>query len=248
MLHWLTAFIDVPTDRFEATGAFWAAVTDTSQSVTRGDQEQFLTFEPAAGTDHLGLQALDEGPRIHLDLHVASIPDAVARAVGLGAELVARPNGESGHAILRSPGGFVFCFVDHGGVGERSPRLTDPVEHRLDVICIDVPPAGYEAEYAFWSSLTGQALNPIHEDFPEFAGIPLRHQGLPWNVLVQRLGADDGRAVAEAHLDVSAGAEFAAVVDRHVAMGAEVDRRFDHWAILRDPAGLAYCVTDRDPD
>lgn len=244
MLQWLTAFIDVPTDRFEATVAFWAEATDTTRSAPRGDADQFLSLLPAIGTDHLRVQALDEGPRIHLDLHVESIPDAVARAVELGAELVAQP----GHAILRSPGGFVFCFVDHGGVGQRSPRLTDPIEHRLDVICIDVPPAGYETEYAFWSALTDQALNPIHEDFPEFAGIPLRHQGLPWNILVQRLGDDDGRTTAEAHLDVSAGPSFPEVVERHVGLGAELDRRFDGWAILRDPAGLAYCVTERNPD
>ena len=244
MLQWLTAFIDVPPDRFEAAGAFWAAATGTIRSAARGDRDQFLTFEPAVGTDHLRLQSLDDGPRIHLDLHVESIAASAERAVELGAELVARP----GHAILRSPGGFVFCFVDHGGVGERGPRLTDPVEHRLDVICIDVPAAGYEAEYRFWSELSGQPLNPIHEDFPEFAGIPLRHQGLPWNVLVQRLGPDDDRTTAEAHLDVSAGPTFPAVVDHHLRLGAELDRRFDGWAVLRDPAGLPYCVTERNPD
>ncbi|MEM9561515.1 MAG: VOC family protein [Actinomycetota bacterium] len=244
MLRWLTAFIDVPTDRFETTVDFWSTVTDTTRSATRGDRDQFVSLVPATGTDHLRVQALDGEPRIHLDLHVDSIPDAVDRAVGLGAELLAQP----GHAILRSPGGFVFCFVDHGGRGERGPRLTDPVEHRADVVCIDVPAPDYETEYRFWSELTGQGLSPIHDDFPEFAGLALRHQGLPWNLLVQRLGADDGRAGAEAHLDVSAGEGFSAVADRHEALGAHVERRFDHWVILRDPAGLAYCITDRGPD
>ncbi len=244
MLRWLTAFVDVPTDRFEATVDFWATATGTTRSARRGDRDQFVSLLPASGTDHLRVQSLDGRPRVHLDLHVDSIPDAVDRAVELGGEEVARP----GHAILRSPGGFVFCFVDHGGTGERSPRLTDPVEHRLDVVCIDAPPAAFEDEYRFWSALTDQQLSPVNDDFPEFAGLALRHQGLPWNLLVQRLGDDDGRVGAEAHLDVSAGDRFDAVVDRHVGLGAEVDRRFEHWAVLRDPAGLAYCVTDRNPD
>jgi len=30
-------------------------------------------------------------------------------------------------------------------------------------------------------------------------------------------------------------------------LGAEVVRVAEHWTTLRDPAGLLYCITDRDP-
>ena len=29
----------------------------------------------------------------------------------------------------------------------------------------------------------------------------------------------------------------------HVAAGAEVQGRFEGWTVLRDPAGMTYCVT-----
>jgi hypothetical protein len=32
-----------------------------------------------------------------------------------------------------------------------------------------------------------------------------------------------------------------------VAAGAKVVRRTDDWTVLRDPAGMAYCVTARAP-
>ncbi len=243
MIHWLTAFIDVPADRFPAATRFWAGATDATVSAPRGDRDQYVSLEPSDGHPHLALQSLDPEPRIHLDLHVDRFDEAVARSVELGAEIVAEP----GHAILHSPGGFTFCIVTHGDHHDRGPRLSDPIEHRLDVLCIDVPAGAYEAECRFWSELTGRELW-IGEEFPEFAGLALRHQGLPWNLLIQRLGDDDGGPRARAHLDVSSGDGFAAVVDAHVAIGAEVVRRFDNWTVLRDPAGLVYCITDRDPD
>ena len=63
-------------------------------------------------------------------------------------------------------------------------------------------------------------------------------------MLLQRLG--DERPTVGAHLDLAADDRDAEVA-RQVAAGAEVVSRTDGWTVLRDPAGMAYCVTGRAP-
>jgi hypothetical protein len=63
-------------------------------------------------------------------------------------------------------------------------------------------------------------------------------------LLLQRL--DDEQEAVTAHLDWSA-SDPEAEVAAHVAAGAEVQRRFQGWTVLRDPAGLPYCITHRRP-
>ncbi len=65
----------------------------------------------------------------------------------------------------------------------------------------------------------------------------------PLRFLVQRL---DDEGPAGAHLDL-ASSDRSAEVARHEALGAEVTFVGDFWTVLRDPAGLSYCVTGRDP-
>ena len=49
-----------------------------------------------------------------------------------------------------------------------------------------------------------------------------------------------------AHLDWAADSHKAELA-AHEAAGAEVQGRFEGWTVLRDPAGMAYCVTRRSP-
>jgi hypothetical protein len=49
-----------------------------------------------------------------------------------------------------------------------------------------------------------------------------------------------------AHLDLGTTDREAETV-RHRALGASVVTREEFWTVLTDPAGLAYCITDRDP-
>ena len=244
MIRWITAFIDVPDARFDADAAFWCEVTGSTLSPLRGDRHQFATVVPPAGDAHLRLQRLgpegrSEG-RIHLDFHVDSVADEVARAQELGArvveELGAEDGGDPTVVILESLARFTFCIVGHHGEHDRGPRRPEPVEHRLDVVCIDVPATAFDDEARFWSAFTGCDL-ATGDQFPEFAGLALRHQGLPWNLLIQRLGDDDGRPRAEAHLDVSSGDGFGAVVERHVGLGAEVVRPSTTGRSCETPAG-----------
>lgn len=72
-----------------------------------------------------------------------------------------------------------------------------------------------------------------------------RPTAMPLRLLLQRLGEDDGGPV-RAHADLACD-DVPVETRRHEALGAEVVRIAEHWTTLRDPAGLVYCITDRDP-
>jgi hypothetical protein len=67
---------------------------------------------------------------------------------------------------------------------------------------------------------------------------------MPLRLLLQRLDADDERE-AGAHLDLACD-NVPAERARHERMGAAVVAE-PSWTTLRDPAGLAYCITRRGP-
>jgi hypothetical protein len=74
------------------------------------------------------------------------------------------------------------------------------------------------------------------------ASFPEYHRGLlsddeSFGVLVQRLG--DG--AARVHLDIHT-TDRAAEVARLVELGATVVEEAEPWTIMRDPAGLLFCV------
>lgn len=240
----MTAFLDVPAASFEAASAFWAAVTRTTVSAPRGVDGEFATLVPSAGDAYLRVQRRAAGPaRIHLDLHVDDVDTVVAAAVGAGAALVAR----RGYAVLTSPAGLTFCVVPHRGEAVRPAPVerADGGRELIDQVCIDVPPERYDAECAFWTVLTGW---PHRTGSTADLSLLERPPGQPLRVLLQRLGAEDGATAARAHLDLAVGAPTAAAVAAHVAGGAVVHHEGPRWVTLVDPAGLPYCLTERDPD
>jgi predicted enzyme related to lactoylglutathione lyase len=105
---------------------------------------------------------------------------------------------------------------------------------KLSMIVMDIPADKNDAEIAFWQAATGRPLKQIKQH-PEFYGtmLPGGHMGL----LVQRL--DDGPA--HVHVDIKTD-DMAAEVARLEALGAERVREFDTWWVMRDPAGLLFCV------
>jgi Glyoxalase-like domain len=110
---------------------------------------------------------------------------------------------------------------------------------RLYKVVIDVPPADHERELGFWSAATGQSL--AHFDrYPEYHGSALH--GLDFWLLTQRL--DDGQA--RLHLDIHTD-DLAAEVLRLEKLGAERVRQVHAWQIMRDPAGLLFCVIPEPP-
>lgn len=240
-VRWLTAFIDLPPDRFAAGSAFWLGATATELSGFRGPDASFATLIPVAGDAHLRVQRLAEPEgRIHLDLHVDDVGSAVDEAVALGATERHR----DGHAVLASPGGLVFCLVDHHGEAEIAPPAADPHPCTVDQICLDVPASRFDDEVAFWSTLTGWP--PEQAVLQEFTRLT-RPAGSPMRLLLQRLGPDDAAESTRAHLDLSAGDHVEALAAHHGAQGAEVLGVHRFWTVMRDPAGLVYCLTRRDP-
>ena len=239
---WAVAFIDLPEESYEDGARFWSAVTGYTLGPQRGPDQQFTTLVPPGGLDFLRLQRLADGPRIHLDVHVDDPAAAAGEAVRLGA--TTEPSPFDDVAIMRSPGGFVFCFVREGA-GQRPAPRTWPDGHTsyVDQVCLDVPPSRYDEELAFWSALTGwQRRDPSPGS--EFGRVtPPPDQ--PLQLLVQRL--DDEQEAVTAHLDWAT-SDREAEVAAHVAAGAQLQGRFEHWTVLRDPAGMTYCVTRRRPE
>jgi hypothetical protein len=234
---WTTAFLDLPPDVFDRGVAFWLAVTDGTLSARRGSDGQFATVVPRDGDAYLRVQRRPAGtaPRTHLDLHVVD----VEAAAGLAESLGARRLHQNAHVVLVSPGGYVFCIVlDRGEVVRPAPRNGALV----DQLCVDIPAERYGAECAFWAALTGWELR---KDTPEEFHELVRPPGVPLRLLLQRLGERGGEV--RAHLDLAAGRSRDAVVAQHVAYGAVVEGRRRGWVVLRDPGGLRYCVTARDP-
>ncbi len=105
---------------------------------------------------------------------------------------------------------------------------------RLSKIVIDVPPAEHDRELAFWSGAVGQELTQGHR-YPEYHGAALH--GQEFGLLIQRLGDGPGRLHLDIHTD-----DLAAEVARLEALGAERVEKVHSWWILRDPAGLLFCV------
>jgi hypothetical protein len=241
-IRWITAFLDFPAADFEAARAFWQAVTSSEISAPRGPGGEFSTLLPAHGDAFLRIQRVRGGPGgCHLDLHVDDASQGAHRAGELGATVV---TATEGLIVMASPGGLNFCFVGYGGeVSRPRPACWTAGQRSLtDQLSLDIPPARYEAECAFWSGLTG--WRRVTGSRPEFEFLE-RPAGLPLRLLLQRLDSAASRACS-AHLDLACD-DVAAERARHEALGAGFVREMPDWTTLRDPAGLSYCITRRDP-
>jgi len=246
-VRWLTAFVDRPAADVPAAVDFWTRVTGTTLSPVRGERGQFATFLPPEGDAFLRVQAVLAGPGGgHLDVHVGQPFAAAGRAVALGAS--AAP--QDGYVTLRSPAGLPWCLVpDHGGAPGGAPRRPPPVRRpegvgsAVDQVCLDVPPAAFEAECRFWQALTGWAV--WRRPAPGFVRLA-RPDHLALGLLLQRLDEAPTSGVAACHLDLAT-TDLEREVARHEAWGARTVARREGWTTLTDPGGVAYCVTRRRP-
>ncbi|MCW2843321.1 MAG: hypothetical protein JWN22_1237 [Nocardioides sp.] len=242
-MFWTTAFLDLPDAGFEDGLRFWEGVTGYERSAPRGPDGEFATLVPARGDAHLKLQRRREGPgRLHLDLHVDDIAAAADDAERLGAGVVTRS--DLGYVVMASPGGFPFCFVTHPASGPATPATWHgDLRTVVDQVCLDIPGPAYEEECAFWERLTGWELR-VSAEHDEFRRL-IRPPDLPLQLLLQRLGEDDGPV--RAHLDLAT-TDRAAETARHVGLGADLVEVFGGWTVLTDPAGTTYCITGRTPE
>jgi catechol 2,3-dioxygenase-like lactoylglutathione lyase family enzyme len=104
---------------------------------------------------------------------------------------------------------------------------------RLSQVVIDVPEAEHDATVGFWRDALALPLKQ-QQNFPDYHGAKLEGQ---LGLLVQRLG----EGAAKVHLDMHT-SDRAAEVARLLALGATMVDDGEHWAVMRDPAGLVFCV------
>jgi hypothetical protein len=110
---------------------------------------------------------------------------------------------------------------------------------RLSKVVIDVPAADHDRELAFWSAATGQPLARF-DRHPEYHGAALHGQDL-W-LLIQRL--DEGQA--RVHIDIHTD-DPAAEIPRLEKLGAQMVQQMQSWWVMRDPAGLLFCIIPEKP-
>jgi hypothetical protein len=233
-VRWTTLFLDFAPASADSGVEFWCAVTGSALSPRRGSRREFATLLPVSGDAYLRVQTLSAGPsRCHVDLHTEDFRALARSAVDLGAAAVLDLDDV---VVLRSPGGFEFCAVGWDGEAVRPDA-----GNLLDQVCLDVPLSLWESEPAFWAELTGWQLRKGDGQF----GSLLRPAGIPLRFLFQR--RDDDVGPVRAHPDFACGDLVDQVANRHLAAGAVEVRRTPNWTTLRDPAGLEYCLTRRDP-
>ena len=111
---------------------------------------------------------------------------------------------------------------------------------RLFKVVIDVPASDYDREASFWADALGEPLRRPFERHPEYHGAALHGQDF-W-LLTQQL--EDGPA--RVHLDIHTD-DLEAEVARLEQLGAERVQRVQAWQLMRDPAGLMFCVIPDPP-
>jgi hypothetical protein len=108
---------------------------------------------------------------------------------------------------------------------------------RLSGALVDVPQAAHDAAVAFWAGALGKPP-VVTETFPDYAQYDEVTPGVYFMVQAAR---DDTRRV---HLDVES-EDREADVARLTALGATEIGRSHHWVVMRDPAGVTFCVVQR---
>jgi Glyoxalase-like domain len=103
---------------------------------------------------------------------------------------------------------------------------------RVDTLCLDVPPGGFDRELAFWAALTGQGTRPA--PVPGYAYLD-GPAGWPARLLLQRREQAGPGDPVSGHVDF--GCTDLLALDRHVALGARVTATQQYWTVLNDPAG-----------
>ena len=242
-VQWMTAVIDFPAATYGPACAFWQAVTGFTLSVPGSGAGELGALVPQRGNTYLRVQRVDrDNPGCRLVLYVDDLDEVERHAEKVGAA-IARPR--SGFIVMSSPAGLPLCVAAAGG--ERQPERPQPQfwpsGHRsvVDQLCLDIPSVAFGAEGFFWEAITGWERRPGSR--PEFEYL-VRPPAMPLRLLLQRL-EDDEHGPGRAHLDLACD-DVPAERFRHESLGA-VFVAEPSWTTLRDPAGLAYCITRRDP-
>jgi len=99
--------LDHPAASWEAGRAFWAGVQGVTPEA--GESDTYWSIGEAAGVRLESQRTGDGTPaRIHLDIETDDVDAEIARVVALGATVETQ---HDGWAVLRDPGGLLFCVV-----------------------------------------------------------------------------------------------------------------------------------------
>ena len=113
---------------------------------------------------------------------------------------------------------------------------------RLTAALFDVPADVFGVEVDFWAGALGQPARRDPED-PDYVELEGSSSGL--ELMVQRVG---GGAGARIHLDIETD-DVEAEVRRLEQLGASRVEKVKTWWVMRDPAGLLFCVVKvQQPD
>lgn len=105
---------------------------------------------------------------------------------------------------------------------------------RLTGALVDVPQADHERAVAFWTAALGKQPK-VSANFPDYAQYDEVTPGLYFMVQAT------GDATRRVHLDFDSD-DRDADVERLKALGATELSRSHHWVVMRDPAGVTFCV------
>jgi hypothetical protein len=103
---------------------------------------------------------------------------------------------------------------------------------KLNAALVDVPGDVFEREIEFWSAAIGRVPDGDDEDDYRDFGQPVPG----FQFMLQRVDA-----AARVHLDIETD-DVEAEVRRLEALGAERVAPIQSWWVMRDPAGLLFCV------
>jgi predicted enzyme related to lactoylglutathione lyase len=106
---------------------------------------------------------------------------------------------------------------------------------RIGVVLVDHPEEAWEDALAFWAGVQGVTPVAEDEDMPEYRTLG-RIGSLGF--VSQRTGAGTPPRV---HLDIETD-DVPAEVDRVLSLGATVLEERKGYTILKDPAGMVFCV------
>ncbi len=105
---------------------------------------------------------------------------------------------------------------------------------RLCQIVVDVPEAEFEATTNFWAEALNTPVEPPHGDMDEY-------RVLGWVTPGIHMETQSVDALARFHIDIETD-DIEAEVARLIGIGASDVERHRDWVVMRDPAGLPFCV------
>ena len=102
-----TLIVDAPATDAPAASAFWSAALGVPARPVPGE-EQFTSLDGALPELELAVQAVDDAPRLHVDVETDDVDAETARLLALGAVETGR---WQGCRTLTAPGGHLLCVI-----------------------------------------------------------------------------------------------------------------------------------------